>query len=127
MASFFEIGHRIDTDIIIALVIKCCGRYLDEPSLITNADTFENFLERIKVPDIIKWTLSQRPNADCVIELVTNATMFVNRILQHPIGCVGIVLPPHVKFNKALTALEKDHHSRPYVDISVCSAVLDCI
>ena len=24
---------------------NCCGRYLDEPSLITNADTFENFLE----------------------------------------------------------------------------------
>ena len=51
-----------------------------------------------------------------MVELVTNATIFVNRILQHPIGCVGIVLPPYVKFNKALTALEKDHHSRPYVD-----------
>ena len=51
-----------------------------------------------------------------MVELVTNATLFVNRILQHPIGCVGIVLPPHVKFNKALTALEKDHHIRPYVD-----------
>ena len=29
---------------------NCCVRYLDEPSLITNADTFENFLERIKEP-----------------------------------------------------------------------------
>ena len=38
---------------------NCCGRYLDEPSLITNAETFENFLERIKVPDILKWALSQ--------------------------------------------------------------------
>ena len=95
---------------------NCCGRYLDEPSLITNADTFENFLERINKPDILKWALSQRPNSDWVVEIVTNATIFVNRILQHPIGCVGIVLPPYVKFNKALTALEKDHHSRPYVD-----------
>ena len=51
-----------------------------------------------------------------MVEIVTNATIFVNRILQHPIGCVGIVLPPYFKFNKALTALEKDHHSRPYVD-----------
>ena len=51
-----------------------------------------------------------------MVELVTNATIFVNRILQHPIGCVGIVLPHHVKFNKAVTALEKDHHCRPYVD-----------
>ena len=73
---------------------NCCGRYLDEPSLITNADTFENFLERINEPDILKWALSQRPNSDWVVEIVTNATIFVNRILQHPIGCVGIELPP---------------------------------
>ena len=78
---------------------NCCGRYLDEPSLITNADTFENFLERINEPDILKWALSQRPNSDWVVEIVTNATIFVNRILQHPIGCVGIVLPPYVKLN----------------------------
>ena len=51
-----------------------------------------------------------------MVELVTNATIFVIRILQHPIGCVGIVLPSYVKFKKALTALEKDHNSRPYVD-----------
>ena len=95
---------------------NCCGRYLDEPSLITNAETFENFLERIKEPDILKWALSQRPNSDWVVELVTNATIFVNRILQHPIGCVGIVLPPHVKYNQSVTGLEKDHYGRPYVD-----------
>ena len=57
---------------------NCCGRYLDEPSLITNADTFENFLERINEPDILKWALSQRPNSDWVVEIVTNATIFVN-------------------------------------------------
>ena len=51
-----------------------------------------------------------------MVELVTNATIFVNRILQHPIGCVGIVLPPHVKYNQSVTDLEKDHHGRPYVD-----------
>ncbi len=31
-----------------------CGRYPDEPSLITNAETFETFLERIKEPNILK-------------------------------------------------------------------------
>ena len=35
---------------------NCCGRYLDEPSLITNADTFEIFLEQIKEPDILSTT-----------------------------------------------------------------------
>ena len=51
-----------------------------------------------------------------MVELVTNATIFVNRILQYPIGCVGIVLPPHVKYNQSVTGLEKDHHGRRYVD-----------
>ena len=51
-----------------------------------------------------------------MVELATNATIFVNRILQHPIGCVGIVLPPHVRCNMSVITLEKDHHSRPHVD-----------
>ena len=95
---------------------NCCGRYLDEPSLITNTESFQIFLERIKEPDILKWALSQRPNSDWVVELVTNATIFVNRILQHPIGCVGIVLPPHIKRNPSIICLDKDYHSIPYVD-----------
>ena len=51
-----------------------------------------------------------------MVELVTTATIFVNRILQHLIGCVGIVLPHYVKCNKTVTTLEKGHYSRPYVD-----------
>ena len=93
---------------------NCCGRYLKEPD--HERRHFREFFERIKEPGILKWAHSQRPNSDWVVELVRNATLFVNRILQHPIGCVGIVLPPYVKFNKALTALEKDHHSRPYLN-----------
>ena len=65
---------------------NCCGRYLDEPSLITNAETFEKFLEQIKEPDLLNWAVSQRPNSDWICEMVTNVTFFVNKILQHPIG-----------------------------------------
>ena len=95
---------------------NCCGKYLDEPSMITNTDTFENILERIKEPDIVMWAVIQRPNSDWVVELVTNAIIFVNRILQHPIGCIGINLPTYVNCNKAIIGLEKDHHSSPYID-----------
>ena len=119
MALFFEIEHRIDTDkhfYYYHSSCNCCGRYLDEPSLISNAETFQIFLERIKEPDILKWALSQRSNSDWVVELVTNATIFVNRILQHPISCVGIVLPPHVKCNMSIIGLDNDYHSIPYVD-----------
>ena len=89
---------------------NCCGRLLEEPALITNRDDFESFQERIQEPDLLNWAVSQRPNSDWVCEHVTNATFFLNRIVQHPIGCVGVVLPDYVKRNKAIVGLEKDHH-----------------
>ena len=95
---------------------NCCGRYLEEPSLITNRDDFESFLERIREPDILQWTVAQRPNSDWVCEHVTNATFFLNRIVQHPIGCVGVTLPDYVKNNKAIVGLAKDEHGAIYND-----------
>ena len=95
---------------------NCCGRYLEEPSLITNRDDFDRFLERIHQPDILQWAISQRPNSDWVCERVTNATFFVNKIVKHPIGCVGVSLPDYVKNNKAIVGLTKDKHGVIYRD-----------
>ena len=95
---------------------NCCGRYLEEPSLIGNRADFDQFLERIREPDILKWAIAQRPNSDWVCEMATNVTFFINRIVQHPIGCVGIVLPPHIKRNKSIIGLETDGNGRPYID-----------
>ena len=72
---------------------NCCGGYLDEPSLVTNVETFEAFLECIHEQDILQWAIAQRPNCDWICSSVTNATFFVNIILQHPIGCVDVSLP----------------------------------
>ena len=95
---------------------NCCGRYLEEPSLIGNRADFDQFLERIREPDILKWAIAQRPNSDWVCEMATNVTFFINRIMQHPIGCVGIVLPPHIKRKKSIIGLETDGNGRPYID-----------
>ena len=95
---------------------NCCGRYMEEPALITNRADFDSFLERIREPDILQWAIAQRPNSDWVCELVTNATFFVNRILQHPIGCVDVNLPDYVKRNKAIVRLDKDSHGVIYRD-----------
>ena len=95
---------------------NCCGRYLEEPSLITNRDDFESFLERIREPDILQWAVAQRPNSDWVCEHVTNATFFLNRIVDHPIGRVGINLPDYVKNNKSIIGLETDSHGVIYID-----------
>ena len=95
---------------------NCCGRLLEEPSLITNRDDFDRFLARIQESDILQWAVAQRPNSDWVCEHVTNATFFLNRIVDHPIGCVGVTLPDYVKNNKAIVGLAKDEHGAIYND-----------
>ena len=85
-------------------------------SLIENRADFYQFLERIHESDILQWAIAQRPNSDWVCELVTNVTFFINRIVHHPIGCVGINLPNYVKNNKAIIVLEKDAHNATYND-----------
>ena len=88
---------------------NCCGRYLEEPALITNRADFNRFIERIHESDILQLAITQRPNSDWVCVLVTNVTFFVNRTLQHPIGCVGINLPnvtkPSLGWRKTTTVL----------------------
>ena len=95
---------------------NCCGRLLEEPSLITNRGDFDRFLERIHQPDILQWAVAQRPNSDWICEMVTNATFFVNRIEDYPIGCVDVNLPDYVKRNKAIVRLDKDSHGVIYRD-----------
>ena len=95
---------------------NCCGRFLEEPSLVTNSQTFNTFLERIEETDVLQWAIAQRPNSDWVVELVTNVTFFINCIVQHPIGCVGIALPDYVKNNKAVVGLERNKQNSIYRD-----------
>ena len=75
---------------------NCCGRYLDEPSLVTNLQDFEAFLQRIRLPDVLQWV--------------------VNKIVDHPIGCINANLPPYLKHNKAVITLERDSHNKLYND-----------
>ena len=99
---------------------NCCGRYMEEPALITNRADFESFQERIQEPDLLNWAVSQRPNSDWICEMVTNVTFFVNKILQDPIGCVDVVLPDYVKRNKAIVGLVKDHYRNATYNDNLC-------
>ena len=99
---------------------NCCGRYLEEPSLIGNRADFDQFLEQIREPDILKWAIAQRPNSDWVCEMATNVTFFINRIVQHPIGCVDVVLPDYVKRNKAIVGLVKDNNRKSTYNDNIC-------
>ena len=88
--------------------------------MITNRDDFDRFLARIQESDILQWAVAQRPNSDWVCEHVTNATFFLNRIVDHPIGCVGINLPDYVKNNKAIFGLEKDCYRNTTYNDNLC-------
>ena len=99
---------------------NCCGRYLEEPALITNRGDFDRFLARIQESDILQWAIAQRPNSDWVCEHVTNATFFLNRIVQHPIGCVDVVLPDYVKRNKAIVGLVKYNNRKSTFNDNIC-------
>ena len=97
---------------------NCCGRYLNEPSLVTNSEDFDDFLERIRETDVLQWAINQRPDFAWVCELVTNVTFFVNRIVDHSIGCVNMIpLPVYIKKNKAVIGLETEpKYSKRYTD-----------
>ena len=100
---------------------NCCERYLDEPSLITNSKDFDDFLERIRETDVLQWAINQRPDSAWVCELVTNVTFFVNRIIDHPIGCVGMIsLPMYIKKNKAVIGLEKEGNNNKRYSDNLC-------
>ena len=88
--------------------------------MITNRGDFDRFLARIQASDILQWAIAQRPNSDWVCEHVTNATFFLNKIIQHPIGCVDVVLPDYVKNNKAIVGLVKDHHRNATYNDNLC-------
>ena len=85
-----------------------------------NRADFDGFLERIREPDILQWAIAQRPKSDWVVEHVTNATFFLNKIVQHPIGCVGVALPDYVKRNKAIVGLKKDRHRMAAYNDNIC-------
>ena len=85
---------------------NCCGRYHEEPALITNRADFDSFLERSHESGILQWAITQIPNSDWVCVHVTNVTFYINRILQHPICCVGMCLSTYkLKFLDMVTYL----------------------
>ena len=71
---------------------NCCGRYLEEPSLIENRADFDQFLERIHESDILQWAIAQRPNSDWVCELVTNVTFFTGSYITLSVVSVSTFL-----------------------------------
>ena len=93
------------------------GRMLDAPQLITSQEDFNQFLNTIAHEDILEWARQQRPDTKWVVAMVTNMTVFVNKLPDHPIGCPNLDLPEYIKNNKNILGLDKHRMCmRPYKD-----------
>lgn len=67
---------------------NCCGLYLKEPSLITNRDDFDAFLERIQQPDVLQWAVTQPQDSAWVTpRSVASTTRRPTSGVDSPVGC----------------------------------------
>ncbi len=81
------------------------ARVLDKPPLIVNRDDFAAFLQDVDQQDLLEWAGQQRPNSEWIVVKVTNVTVYVNRILDHPIGCCNVELPDYILNAQGVVAL----------------------
>ena len=71
--------------------------------------------------DILQWVISQRPDSAWVCELVTNVTFFINKIINHPIGCVAMnSLPTYIKKNRSIIGVEREPINGKRYDDNLC-------
>ena len=98
---------------------NCCGRYLDEPSLITNSNDFDDFLERIRETDVLQWAINQRPDSAWVCELVTNVTS--SSTASSITLCVRATpLPVYIKKKKSVIGLETEPNNNKRYNDNLC-------
>ena len=82
------------------------GCLLDTLWLINGQEDFDAFLQDLVMEDILEWARQQWPNSKWTVLYVTNLTVCVNHLSDHPIGCDEVQLPDYIKKHKAIIGLE---------------------
>ena len=93
-------------------------RVLTAPFFVQNREDFLSFLEKLLQQDPLEYARLQRPNSKWVVDLVTNMTLYIFRIPNHPIGAKNIELPAYIQGNQAIISLTHDRNNKgkPYRD-----------
>ena len=93
-------------------------RVLTAPFLIQNRLDLISFLNKFLLQDPLEYARLQRPNSKWVVDLVTNLTLYIYRIPDHPIGTNIVGLPNYILQNPAIISLMNDpnKHGEPYRD-----------
>ena len=93
-------------------------RILNAPFLIQNKLDLMSFIDQFLLQDPLEYARLQRPNSKWVVDLVTNMTLFVYKIPNHPIGGREVELPKYIRENRTIITLTSDPNNKgkPYND-----------
>ena len=93
-------------------------RIPNAPFLIQSKLGLRSFLDKFLLQDPLKYAQLQRPNSKWVVDLITNLTLFVYRLPDHPIGAPDVALPSYARGIRAIITLTSDPNNKgkPYSD-----------
>ena len=95
------------------------ARVFEVPHLINNQEDFDAFIENIVQEDILEWVQQQCENTKWMVVYVTNMTVFVSKIQDHPIGG-ETKLPDYIKKTKAIVGLDVNAHGHMRYTDNLC-------
>jgi hypothetical protein len=95
------------------------ARLLDMPWLVRNEDDFKNLLEKIRQYDILEYARQQRPDTKWMVYIVSNMSVYINAVADHPIGS-PVILPDYIRKNKAILGLITENRSQKPYDDKLC-------
>ena len=81
------------------------NRVFETPFLIRNREDLQQVLSALENLDVFEWARQQRPNSKWIVMDITNATFYVTKLRDHPIGR-STRLPKYVLENPAVVSLD---------------------
>ncbi len=81
------------------------NRVFDSPFQIRNREDLVQVRTALENIDIHEWARQQRPNSKWIVMDFTNATFYVTKLRDHPIGR-SVRLPKYVLDNPAVVSLD---------------------
>ena len=90
-------------------------RLFHNPILIESLEDYTNFINKIIDKDFIEHMTRNRPDTSWSVHCVTNLSLYLWMIPDHPVGCPGEI-PNHIKNNKSVISLANDSNGSAYTD-----------
>ena len=84
------------------------SRVFDTPFQIRNREDLAQVREAMQNLDFHEWARQQHPNSKWVVMDFTNATFYITKLRDHPIGR-SVRLPKYVFENPAIVSLDCDY------------------